>query len=135
MDPNLKAIENLSVEIVTDSLGEEAPAELTSWILLRWGVKTGPAALDAHPECTVEREVAIGWSITLKWGFRRFRKRRNTTPNTTATISPPTTPPAIAGVFDLREDVEGLDDAELEWVEGGGGVGVDVGIAAINSGL
>ena len=54
----------------------------------------------------------------------------------TATISPPTTPPAIAGVFDLRKDVKGLGDAEWEVeVEGGGGVGVDVGIAAINSGL
>ena len=114
MDTNLKDIENLSVEIVTDSLGVEVIAELTSWILLGWGVKTGPAALDAHPECTVEGEVAIGWSITLKWGVRRFRNRRKTTPNMMATTSPPTTPPAIAGVFDLREDVKELDDAGWE---------------------
>jgi hypothetical protein len=48
------------------------------------------------------------------------------------------TPPAIAGVFDLREVGKGLDDAEWVGVKvegGGGGVGVDVGIAAINSGL
>jgi hypothetical protein len=45
---------------VADSLGVEAIAELTSWKLLGWGVKTGPVALDAHPECMVEGEVAIG---------------------------------------------------------------------------
>ncbi len=56
--------------------------------------------------------------------------------NTTATTSPPMTPPAITETraLDLGEDVEELCEAECEddVVEGGG---VDVGVATINSGL
>jgi hypothetical protein len=50
------------------------------------------------------------------------------------------TPPAIAGAFDFREDVDGVGDVECgdgveEAVMEGGAVEVKVGDATINSGL
>ena len=71
----------------------------------------------------------MGWSLMSRGGRRlgRFRKRINTTPNVMAMAIPPIMPPAIAGTFDLREDGEGVDDAE----DGASGVEVET----INSGL
>jgi hypothetical protein len=129
------AEENVIVLLDTDAI-----AVLIPGIPVDSGV-TGPDMLDAHPECTVEGEVAIGWSTTSNNGARRFRKRMKITEKTTARIIPPVTPPAMAGVLDLREDVEGGDDAEGEdgvgeaRVEEIMGEGVGVGVATINSGL
>ena len=95
-------------------LDTDAIAELVAFIPVNSGVTTGPDALDAHLECTVEGEVAIGWSTTSNDGVRRLRKRRKITPKTTARMTPPMTPPAMAGVLDLRDDVEGVDDAECD---------------------
>jgi hypothetical protein len=62
----------------------------------------------------------------------------NITLNATTIMSPPMTPPAIAGALDLREDVEGVGDAECEDGVEDGMVecsDVGVGVATINSGL
>ena len=61
-------------------------------------------------------------------------------PNTTAMTSPPMTPPAIAGAFDLREDTEGVGDAECEGGVGEGDAGEGDagdggGVATTSSGL
>jgi hypothetical protein len=103
-------IESVSVKsrgIVVNSLDPDTKAELMAGIL----VTTGAEAFDAH---AVEGEVAIGWSLTSKGGGRlgRFRKRINVTPNAMAMAIPAMTPPAIAGVFDLRDDDEEVGDAE-----------------------
>jgi hypothetical protein len=84
-----------------------------------------------HRECTVEGEVAIGWSTTSNDGVRRLRKRRQITAETTTRMIPPMTPPAMAGVVDLREDGEA--EARVEVGEGREGVGV--GVATSISGL
>jgi hypothetical protein len=80
----------------------------------------------------------MGWSVTSRRGFGRFRKQKNRTPTATATAIPPTTPPTTAGTFDLREDIDGVGEAEWEAV-GEGAIedegGVDVGVAMTNSGL
>jgi hypothetical protein len=121
-DPNLNDTQSVYAEKnVIVLLDTDAIAELIAGIPVDSGVTTGPDALDAHPECTVEGEVAIGWSTTSNDGVRRLRIRRKITPKTTARMIPPMTPPAMAGVLDLRA------------ILGGRGVGVVV--ALINSGL
>ena len=114
-------------------------------LILGWftdcGAYSGPTwtAFGAHPECTDEREVAMGWSVRSRREFGRFRKQKNRTPTATATAIPPTTPPTMAGTFDLREDIGEVGEAE--WKVVGEGVmedecgGVDVGVATTNSGL
>jgi hypothetical protein len=126
-------------------LQDDVIAELIAGILADSGVDTGSDALDAHPECMVEGEVAIGWSTTSNEIGRRFSKRRKIRPKTTARMMPPVIPPAMAGVLDLYEDLEGVDgvgsedgvvDARIEEGESGeGGEGVGVGVATTNSGL
>ena len=83
---------------MTDSLDANAIVGINAGVL----VNTGPGAFDAHPD------VAIGGSVTSNKGGGRLRQRINRTPNAIATTIPPTTPPAIAGEFDLRENEEGL---------------------------
>ena len=126
-------------EIPINSLDPGAIAKLMAGILVNPGVN----AFDVHP---AEGEVAIGWSVTSNGGgrLRRFCKRRiNTTPNAMATTMtvPPTTPPAIAGTFDLREageEVAVVNDAEREDEVVEAGIEVvmdegDVGVEVINS--
>jgi hypothetical protein len=58
------------------------------------------------------------------------------TEKTTARMIPPMTPPAMAGVLDLCEGVEGGDDvaeARVDVIMGGEGVGA--GVATSKSGL
>ena len=117
-----------------DSL--DAIAELMVGILEGCDVNAVADAVDAHP---VRGKVSIGWSVTLNGmtsdRLRRFRKRIHTTPNAMTMAIPPITPPTMAGVFDLREDAEGVGDADKvvrTSVEDGVS---DVRVETINSGL
>ena len=96
----------------TDSLDIDAIVGFDACIL----VNTGPDASDTRPD------VAIGASVTSNesGGGERLRQRINRTPDAMAMTIPPTTPPAIAGAFDLRENEEGLDDVGVE--DGGKGL-------------
>jgi hypothetical protein len=108
-------------------------AVLTAGIFVNIGVN----AFEVHPECRAEGEVAIGWLLTSNRGGRlgRFRKRINTTPNAMTMAIPPMMPPAIAGAFDLRGDVEEVDNAEWEGTTVEAEGVSDVGVETINSGL
>jgi len=92
------------------------------------------------PDCTLEGEVAMGWSLAVisERRVRRFRRRMNVTLNATAMTSAPMTPPAMAGALDFREGVDGVGETECEDAEGVCDAeyddGVDVGVL-INSGL
>ena len=84
----------------------------------------------------------MGWSVPSRREFARFGKQKNRTPTPTATAIPPTTPPTMAGTFDLRESIDEAGEAEWEAAREviGEGViededGVGVGVAATNSGL
>ena len=124
-DPKLKQQSDVELnEIPINSLD---PGTVAVGIFMN----PGADASDAHAR---GGDVAIGWSLMSNGGGRlgRFRKRMNATPNAMAMAIPPMTPPAIAGAFDLREDGEGVDDAEWASVEDGAS---DVGVETINSGL
>jgi hypothetical protein len=104
------AEENVIVLLDTD-----ATAELIAGIPMDSGVTTGPDMLDAHPACTVEGEVAIGWSTTSNDGAQHFHKRRKITAKTTARtpMMPPMTPPVIAAGDDA-ECEDGVGVLELQ---------------------
>jgi len=107
---------------VCDIKGSEVDSDAIAGSMARVLVTTGADLFGADP---VKGEILMGSSITLNGMSRpgRFRRRINKITNAMAIANPPTTPPAIAGAFDLWEDIT---------VEEGGDV---VGVETINSGL
>ena len=104
---------------------------MTGRSVMRQGA-AGPDALSSGRESIINGEVVIDLSIiSSRNGLLRYLKTRIATHNRATT--PPTTPPAIAGMFGLR-----VDDALAEGRDSSTGVedmGVDVGVAGRSSGL
>ena len=96
-----------------DSLDPDVIEELITGLFTDCDAYTGPTscAYSAHPGCTDEGKVAMGWSVTSWREFGRFRKQKNRTPTATVTAIPTTTPPTMAGTFDLCEDIGEVGEA------------------------